>query len=159
MKHIKKVWQLVKKEWKDTRGWFLFEVVFTGILIITSVSSIKLAIESENKVWYFVAWWQFSYGILFLLWSKTQESLRSSQKLVKNCLKLLDNVMESNMQLIKKDLERTLNELSGGAEYIIGTDKNGQKSIMCIQCGNASYNPDDIKNLYCGNCNKFHQKK
>lgn len=30
------------------------------------------------------------------------------------------------------------------------------KSIICIRCGKKSYNPNDVMNLYCGYCHRFH---
>jgi len=32
----------------------------------------------------------------------------------------------------------------------------GQKGIRCLICGMISYNENDIKNEYCGNCHQFH---
>lgn len=32
----------------------------------------------------------------------------------------------------------------------------GQKSITCLCCGRASYNPNDIEQKYCGFCHEFH---
>lgn len=31
-------------------------------------------------------------------------------------------------------------------------------SITCLKCGMTSHNPNDIKNMYCGNCHKFHSE-
>ncbi len=31
-----------------------------------------------------------------------------------------------------------------------------EKSITCPKCGKISYNENDIKNRYCGQCHKFH---
>jgi len=31
-------------------------------------------------------------------------------------------------------------------------------SIKCPQCGVTSYNPNDVKNRYCGNCHQFHEE-
>lgn len=39
--------------------------------------------------------------------------------------------------------------------YILGNN-NGQPSITCTDCGMTSYNPNDIKHKYCGNCHKWH---
>lgn len=30
------------------------------------------------------------------------------------------------------------------------------KAIRCCICTLTSYNPDDVKNLYCGHCHIFH---
>jgi ribosomal protein S27AE len=30
--------------------------------------------------------------------------------------------------------------------------------ILCYRCGKMSFNPDDVKNVYCGNCHIFHEK-
>lgn len=31
------------------------------------------------------------------------------------------------------------------------------KAIKCLQCEKVSYHPEDVKNLYCGFCNIFHE--
>lgn len=31
-----------------------------------------------------------------------------------------------------------------------------QPSIICPKCSYKSYNPNDIREKYCGNCNQFH---
>lgn len=41
---------------------------------------------------------------------------------------------------------------SGGQIKHMTTDR---PSITCPQCDRTSYNPNDIKNKYCGNCRKF----
>jgi ribosomal protein L37E len=30
-------------------------------------------------------------------------------------------------------------------------------AIKCTLCGMTSYNPNDIKEKYCGNCHRFHE--
>lgn len=40
--------------------------------------------------------------------------------------------------------------------YKLIESKKLQKGIKCLTCGKTSYSPEDIKNLYCGFCNKFH---
>ena len=32
---------------------------------------------------------------------------------------------------------------------------SGKSSITCPVCGYTSYNPNDVKNRYCGNCHVF----
>jgi ribosomal protein L37E len=39
------------------------------------------------------------------------------------------------------------------------TERLHQQGIKCLECGRTSYNPNDIKFLYCGHCNKFHTQK
>lgn len=36
--------------------------------------------------------------------------------------------------------------------------KDGQQGITCLKCRMTSYNPSDIKYLYCGNCKIFHTR-
>jgi hypothetical protein len=31
------------------------------------------------------------------------------------------------------------------------------KSITCLTCHRTSYNPNDVKEKYCGACHKFHE--
>lgn len=42
-----------------------------------------------------------------------------------------------------------------------GTDKSmmvdPQEYIACPKCGAQSFNPNDIKHRYCGNCHEFHE--
>ena len=39
----------------------------------------------------------------------------------------------------------------------VESERLHQKGITCLTCGKTSYHPEDIKNLYCGFCNKFHK--
>ncbi len=32
------------------------------------------------------------------------------------------------------------------------------KTIKCLKCKRTSYNENDIEQLYCGYCHKFHKK-
>lgn len=34
--------------------------------------------------------------------------------------------------------------------------KNGQPAIICFECWNISFNPNDIEQRYCGHCKVFH---
>lgn len=34
--------------------------------------------------------------------------------------------------------------------------KTNQQGITCLTCKKTSYNPYDIKHLYCGCCHRFH---
>ena len=47
-----------------------------------------------------------------------------------------------------------------GSGYIIEDDTkaHGGQTITCLTCGRKSYHPDDVKNLYCGNCNGTHDR-
>ena len=40
--------------------------------------------------------------------------------------------------------------------YMIGGDG---KWIQCLDCGMISYNPNDVRERYCGNCHEFHEQK
>jgi len=31
-------------------------------------------------------------------------------------------------------------------------------AIKCLKCGMTSYNPNDVKHKYCGNCHEFHER-
>lgn len=33
----------------------------------------------------------------------------------------------------------------------------GGSAILCLLCGRSSYNPNDVRNAYCGHCHRFHQ--
>ena len=48
------------------------------------------------------------------------------------------------------------------ATYRYAVDTSGESivaGIECLVCGMTSYHPEDVKGLYCGSCNKFHQRK
>lgn len=40
--------------------------------------------------------------------------------------------------------------------FKVDRDERDERFIHCYQCGYDSYNVNDIKELYCGHCNKFH---
>jgi hypothetical protein len=40
--------------------------------------------------------------------------------------------------------------------YVIGGDG---KNILCLDCGNTSWNPYDVSRRYCGVCREFHGDK
>jgi hypothetical protein len=40
--------------------------------------------------------------------------------------------------------------------YSLGRS-NGVDSIRCLICDQVSSNPNDVQNLYCGNCHVFHE--
>jgi hypothetical protein len=52
-------------------------------------------------------------------------------------------------------LETEKRKLEKGLAYVI-QKKAGVLSITCLTCGKTSYSPGDIKNRYCGYCNKYH---
>lgn len=31
------------------------------------------------------------------------------------------------------------------------------RAIQCLVCGRVSYNPNDIRDKYCGFCHRFHE--
>lgn len=39
--------------------------------------------------------------------------------------------------------------------YIISKNKDGYEYIECTKCHMKSYNSNDIKYKYCGNCHEF----
>lgn len=36
-------------------------------------------------------------------------------------------------------------------------DVAGKAAIRCLVCGKVSYNPNDVRYLYCGYCHTFHK--
>jgi hypothetical protein len=44
--------------------------------------------------------------------------------------------------------------IDGGTWYVIYAKPQGV-CIKCYHCGMISYNKNDVKNKYCGNCNVF----
>ena len=59
--------------------------------------------------------------------------------------------------------QEVIDALNGLAEFafngyvLIESERMHHQSITCLTCGKASYNQNDIKNLYCGYCHKFHE--
>lgn len=49
--------------------------------------------------------------------------------------------------------------VESGPTYTIRTDDNaaGGLVIYCCLCNLTSYNPNDVKHRYCGNCKRFHE--
>ncbi len=41
---------------------------------------------------------------------------------------------------------------------IVRTNR-GEKGIECLDCGFTSWNRNDVKHKYCGNCHEFHDTK
>jgi hypothetical protein len=33
------------------------------------------------------------------------------------------------------------------------------RSITCLCCGLTSFHPEDVRQLYCGNCHEFHKER
>jgi hypothetical protein len=33
------------------------------------------------------------------------------------------------------------------------------QAILCLDCGLISFNPNDVRERYCGNCHEFHDAK
>ena len=44
--------------------------------------------------------------------------------------------------------------IDGGTWYVIYAKPKGV-CIKCYHCGMISYNENDVKNKYCGNCNVY----
>lgn len=45
-----------------------------------------------------------------------------------------------------------------GKTYQITENERGERGIKCLNCGRTSYNTEDIRYLYCGNCRGTHVK-
>jgi hypothetical protein len=41
-------------------------------------------------------------------------------------------------------------------EWLEAAQKVTPEGIRCLVCKRTSYNPEDVKNLYCGHCKRFH---
>ena len=37
-------------------------------------------------------------------------------------------------------------------------NRGGIASIVCLRCGNYSFNQGDVQHAYCGHCCKFHKR-
>lgn len=46
--------------------------------------------------------------------------------------------------------------LGNGLAYRLDEGEGGTTTITCQRCGMTSHHPDDVANLYCGNCKQFH---
>jgi ribosomal protein L37E len=60
-----------------------------------------------------------------------------------------------SMEITPEGYTLTGGELRPGATYHITDDAT---AILCLRCGRTSYHPDDVANLYCGNCHMFHER-
>jgi hypothetical protein len=47
----------------------------------------------------------------------------------------------------------TFIEVHGSYSLVL---KGKDVGILCKLCQRISYNPNDVKNRYCGNCHRFH---
>jgi ribosomal protein L37E len=48
---------------------------------------------------------------------------------------------------------------AGCSTYLVSVDYAGEPlGILCLCCGQKSYNPEDITNRYCGFCHEFHSE-
>jgi hypothetical protein len=43
--------------------------------------------------------------------------------------------------------------------YEILMRADGVRAIKCLRCNAVSHNPNDVKELYCGNCHGFHEPR
>jgi hypothetical protein len=43
----------------------------------------------------------------------------------------------------------------GAPTYVLG-EMMERPCILCLVCTYLSFNPDDVKNKYCGQCHEFH---
>ena len=59
-----------------------------------------------------------------------------------------------------KEIKVVRSELLGKIKsYEILEDEAGTQSIKCLVCEMESWNANDIKQLFCGSCDKFHSKR
>lgn len=91
--------------------------------------------DGANKLWITQAMEGYKDDCMSeLIKNKDPQAMQSF--LLIHAIRYLDN--EGMIALAKAILERTT------------------ESITCPKCGMTSYNPNDIKHRYCGNCNQFH---
>jgi len=64
---------------------------------------------------------------------------------------------EALARRIKMNLRINIEELRLHAPSMLIDDDEvfPQRSFTCPKCGRTSYNPDDVKNEYCGHCHLF----
>lgn len=59
-----------------------------------------------------------------------------------------------------KEIKIVRSELIGKIKtYELLEDDAGTKSIRCLVCEMESWNANDIKELYCGACDQFHERR
>jgi hypothetical protein len=44
-----------------------------------------------------------------------------------------------------------------GDTFVVSTWPDGRRNIYCLLCDRCSYNPNDVENLYCGFCHRYHE--
>lgn len=65
-----------------------------------------------------------------------------------------ENCSQQMIDALNKLSEDAYNN-SKGYVFVV-SERMHQKGIKCLTCNRTSYHPEDIKNLFCGFCNKFH---
>lgn len=54
------------------------------------------------------------------------------------------------------DVLNGISQMAYEGYVLIESERLHQIGIKCLECGRISYNQNDVKFLYCGYCNKFH---
>lgn len=61
------------------------------------------------------------------------------------------NDLDANID--SPEFEHFMKLQMGLSSYLISPSGN---AITCTRCGHTSFNPNDVKNKYCGHCQTFH---
>lgn len=88
---------------------------------------------------------------IIILWvlHERRAAKRFEAKL-RNCWR---NQLTPEAQRLVASVEAKIN----GKTYVIGKDSKNHSYIICGHCGMTSYNENDIRMKYCGNCCTFHE--
>ncbi len=149
---MKKIKEFIKKDWKNTRGMFCVLVSYTGMMLSFIIVNIIALGKSE------VAVWQVMFLVIYLFLIRTQKDVRYWQE---STFEVLEEWSQSVNKLtgIVSIIDFAEKAKSKGEEYLlVNNTKSGENGILCLNCRKTSYHPDDIKNLYCAECKKFHKK-
>jgi hypothetical protein len=71
-----------------------------------------------------------------------------------NCDWIRQYVPPAEQVAMRERLGVPLTPTPQGVSYTISADR---KSITCLICGLTSHNPNDVREVYCGKCHRFHQ--
>jgi ribosomal protein S27AE len=95
-----------------------------------------------------------SYDWAVYRWfTETANTLKNAKKL---CKKHFDTE-DVDILNVYKVMEMYEKEKNKKKYMIIKSEQTSQRGITCLTCNKTSFNQNDIENLYCGFCHKFHE--
>lgn len=127
------------------------ERIAVGCIGVMAAAVIALVIQQ-----YFVA------GILGLVVVPLTVTLCRRYDELADVREAYRNIQEtaSRYRNTAEELNNKLHGITGRVSYSFTTSGlQGRKGIKCHTCGMISWNPRDVENLYCANCQVFHEEE